>query len=108
MINMLNPWIILGVVAALIAWTALVYNHADTSGFDRCDLGYKTAAQEQQDLENEVSDEISEERQVIRKDINKSTRKIKNDAKELDDSIASNRLQSISRGLHERWKQDHQ
>lgn len=104
----INPWVLLGVVLALSAWTGLVSYKSYSMGFDKCDLDYKTAAQEQQDLENQVADEISDERQEARKEINKSTRKIKNDAKEHDDAVASDRLQSISSGLRSRWEKDHQ
>lgn len=103
----LNPWVILGILIAFLAWSGLIGVKAYNRGQTDCEASYLIAEAEQQLKEAEAAAEVSKKRQEQRKTINKSGRKISNEAKKYNDDNASPALRSYADGLWKRWNEDH-
>lgn len=103
----INPWLLLGAVIAFAAWSGTITVVAYNKGYESREAEYNAAAIEKLRLEAEAAKDVSEKRQKERRKIDKTKRKIKDEAKQFDDAPASDRLRAISDGLRERWDQDH-
>lgn len=104
----INPWILLGAVLAFLAWSGTITVVAYNKGYDAKEAEYNAAALEKLNMEAEAAKDVSEARQDERKEIDRTKREIKDEAKQFNDAPASNRLRAISDGLRKRWDKDHQ
>lgn len=102
-----NPWLLLGLTAALVTWSTLIGVKAYSMGSNACEAAYLAAEQEQQRLEAEAAAKVVKKRHAVRKEIKKTGRKITNEARKHEDDKPSNALRSYRNGLYERWRKDH-